>query len=113
MTIYVDDNLIVGHPKAIEDTIEQLKKDGFVVKVEDDLRDYLSCEIRFNSDRTKVWIGQPDLLANMERKFRKYIHCMRGTKTPGMPSFGIVCPINEDEKISSECIVLVLECCSI
>ncbi len=27
---------------------------------------------------------------------------MRGTKTPGMPSFGIVCPINEDEKISSE-----------
>ncbi len=27
---------------------------------------------------------------------------MRGTKTPGTPSFGIVRPINEDEKISSE-----------
>mgnify|MGYP006210543549 CR=1 FL=1 len=45
VAIYVDDNLIVGHPEAIEDTIEQLKKNGFVVKVEDDLRDYLSCEI--------------------------------------------------------------------
>ncbi len=32
MAIYVDDNLIVGHPDAIEDTIEQLKKNGFVVK---------------------------------------------------------------------------------
>ncbi len=47
VTIYVDDNLIVGHPKAIENTIEQLRKNGFVVKVEDDLRDYLS--VKFNS----------------------------------------------------------------
>ena len=102
MAIYVDDNLIVGHPDAVEDTIEQLKKNGFVVKVEDDLRDYLSCEIRFNSDRTKAWLGQPHLLANLERKFGKDVHSMRGTKTPGTPSFGIVQPINEDEKISSE-----------
>ncbi len=61
MAIYVDDNLIVGHPDAIEDTIEQLKKNVFVVRVEDDWRDYLSCEIRFNSDRTKAWLGQPHL----------------------------------------------------
>ncbi len=40
MAMYVDDNLIVGHLKAIEDTIEQLKKNRFVVKVDDDLRDY-------------------------------------------------------------------------
>ncbi len=33
---YVDDNLIVGHPEAIEDIIEQLRKNG--------LKDYLSCE---------------------------------------------------------------------
>ncbi len=69
--IYVDDNLIVGHPDAIEDTIEQLKKNGFVVKVENDLKYRLYCEIRFNSDRTKAWSGQPRLLANLERKFGK------------------------------------------
>ncbi len=45
VAVYVAENLIVGHPDASEDTIEQLKKNGFVVKVEDDLRDYLSCEI--------------------------------------------------------------------
>ncbi len=45
VAIYVDDNLIVGHPKAIEDTIDQLKKNGLVVKVEVDLRDYSSWEI--------------------------------------------------------------------
>ncbi len=39
---------------------------------------------------------------NLERKFGKEVHCRRGTKTPGTSSFGIVCPINEYEKISSE-----------
>ncbi len=45
----------MGYLKAIEYTIEQLKKNGFVVKVEDGLRDYLSCEIRFKSDRKETW----------------------------------------------------------
>ncbi len=57
VAIYVDDNLIVGYPDDFEDTTEKLKKNGFVVKVEDDLRDYLSCEIRCNSDRTEAWLG--------------------------------------------------------
>ncbi len=79
-----------------------MKKNGFVVKVEDHLRDYLSCEIRSNSDRTKAWLGQPHHLANLERTFGKDVHSTRETKTPGTPSFGIVCPIIEEEKISSE-----------
>ncbi len=66
MAIYVDDNLIVDHPKAIENTI---KKNEFDVKVEDDLRVY--CEIRFNSDRREAWLVQPHLLANLERKYGK------------------------------------------
>ncbi len=35
------------------------------------------------------------------KKFGKDVHCMRGTKTPGTPIFGIACPINENNKISS------------
>ncbi len=54
MAIYVDDNLIVSHPKAIQNIIDQLKKNRFVVKVEDDLRDYLPCEIRFNSQQMRA-----------------------------------------------------------
>ncbi|KAL7461157.1 hypothetical protein ACHAXS_001587 [Conticribra weissflogii] len=45
LAIYVDDNLIVGHPDENENTIEQLKRNEFVVKVEDDLKVYLSCEM--------------------------------------------------------------------
>ncbi len=32
VAIYVDDNLIVGHPKAIEDTIEQVEKESICCK---------------------------------------------------------------------------------
>ncbi len=38
----------------------------------------------------------------LENKFGKDVKYMRDTKTPGTRSFGIVCPIKEDEKISSE-----------
>ena len=41
VAIYVDNNLIVGHLEAIEDTINFLKKNGLVVKVEDDLKDFI------------------------------------------------------------------------
>ncbi len=49
--MYVDDNLIVGHLGAM-DIIKQLRKNGFIVKVEDDLRDYLY--LKFDS----ILIGQ-------------------------------------------------------
>jgi hypothetical protein len=53
IALSVDDNLLVGHPKAIEDAIEQMKKHGLILKIENDLKDYLSCEIQFSKDRTK------------------------------------------------------------
>ncbi len=33
VTIYLEDNLIVGHPEVIEVTVEHFKKNGLVVKV--------------------------------------------------------------------------------
>ncbi len=71
VAIYMDGNLVAGNCNAIVDAVEQLKKNGFVVKVEDNLRDYLSCEIGFNSDRTIAWFGQPHLLTNLERNMGK------------------------------------------
>ncbi len=32
-TYYVDDNLILGHPEAVEDVIEHLKENGLDFKV--------------------------------------------------------------------------------
>ena len=53
IALYVDDNLIVGHPEAINEVIQGLRDEGLVLKVEDDLKDYLSCEIDFSADKNQ------------------------------------------------------------
>ena len=53
IALYVDDNLMIGHPKAIKDAIKEMKKFGLVLKIKDNLKDYLSCEIKFSADRKK------------------------------------------------------------
>ena len=57
IAIYVDDNLMIGHNAAIEDAIRWLKKENLVLKVEDSLHDYLSCEVKFSKDMSKGWLG--------------------------------------------------------
>ena len=41
-SIWVDDSLLVGNTKVVDATIEDLCKEGFVLKVEGALDDYLS-----------------------------------------------------------------------
>ena len=64
--LYVDDLLIIGSEEDINIVIGDIKK-YFKVKIEGDLRDYLSCEIKFNKDCLKAWIGQPHLIKKLER----------------------------------------------
>jgi hypothetical protein len=59
----------VGHEEAINDTITMIKATGFSIKVEDNLLDYLSCNIIFDDQRKKAWLGQPHLIKNLEKKF--------------------------------------------
>ena len=98
IALYVDDNLLVGHPKAIEDAIQQMKKHGLILKIEDDLKDYLSCEIQFSKDRTKAWLGQPHLISNLESKFGNDVKKLREYKTPGTPNLNMV--RNTDDKLA-------------
>ena len=62
IALYIDDNLLIGNPKAIEEAIELLQKNGLILKVEDDLHDYLSCEIKFLDDDKKERLRQPYLI---------------------------------------------------
>ena len=87
--LYVDDLLIIGDPNDINETIAGLKK-HFSVKVEDDINNYLSCEIHFSDDGTKAWIGQPHLIAKMEKTFSEEIKNLKMFATPGTPSFQII-----------------------
>jgi hypothetical protein len=57
---YVDDIFAVGHDKAIKETIKLIKAQGLSnVKVQDELTDYLSCNILFNQNKIIAWLGQP------------------------------------------------------
>ncbi len=100
IALYVDDNLLVGHPAAIEETVQQLKAHGLILKIEDDLADYLSCEIVFSKDKRSAWLGQPHLIANLEKKFGERVKNLREYKTPGTPNLNMIRCTDETLTIS-------------
>ena len=73
VAIYVDDCLFVGSEELIQGTIKGIVKWGLEVKVTDDLSDYLSCRILFNSDRSKAWLGQPHLIKKIREKMGELV----------------------------------------
>jgi len=83
--IWVDDTLLVGDMKAINKTIADLEGKGFTLKVENDLDDYLSCEIKIDRGRKKAWIHQPHLLKKLRDKFWNIVKDMPKYATPGTP----------------------------
>ena len=42
IALYINDNLMVVNPEAIDDAIKHLGKEGLIVKVINGLQDYLS-----------------------------------------------------------------------
>jgi len=98
--IWVDDTLLVGDTKAITKTITDLKQKGFTLKVENDLDDYLSCEIKIDRAKKKAWIHQPHLLRKLRDKFWNLVKDMPNYVTPGTPHQVIV--RNTEWKITPE-----------
>lgn len=90
VAIYVDDCLFCGTTKMIEDTIEGIKKHGLEVKVEDNMTDYLSCNVVFDKDKQMGWLGQPHLLNNLKKKFGDMVRHLQTYRTPGTPNLGIL-----------------------
>ena len=90
IVIYVDDCLLIGHSKAIEQTINDVKNHGFTLKIEGELDDYLSCEITFSRDNKKGWIHQPHLIKKIEKKFGPMVQGLQKYKTPGTPGGSIL-----------------------
>jgi hypothetical protein len=101
MALYVDDVYASGNEEALDDSIMGLRK-YFKIKVVDDLTDYLSCEIIFNKDKSKAWLGQPHLIKNLESKFGDLVKTSQKYRTPGTPGQGVMRPLKGDEKISAE-----------
>ena len=90
LAVWVDDSLLVGDSKAIDKAIQDLKGEGFVLKEDGSLDDYLSCEISMNEDKTIGWIHQPHLLTKMEKRFRELIKGLQSYKTPSAPGGAVI-----------------------
>ena len=53
VALYIDDNLFVGNPEAIDEIVELLWTNSFLLKIVDRLQNYLSCKINFSKKKTK------------------------------------------------------------
>ena len=68
VTHYLDENLMVVSPEAIDEAIDALQKHGLCLQVMEGLQDYLPCKEKF-SDKKRVWLRQPHLITRLEKKF--------------------------------------------
>jgi hypothetical protein len=102
MVIHVDDCYTVGHGDAKREVIQLIEKETLELKVQENVTDYLGCEIVINKSRTKAWIGQPHMVNKIEKSFGELVKNMKKCKTPGTPSFNIIRPTTEEAKVSEE-----------
>ena len=100
IAIWVDDSLLVGHDKAIQQVVIDLKKKGLTLKIEGELDDYLSCEISFSRDGKRGWIHQPHLIKKIDKKFGSMVKRLQRYRTPGTPGGSIL--RNTEAKITPE-----------
>jgi len=97
--MYVDDNLIVGSRKAIDNPTKEIKA-IFSVTVSPIATEYLGCEIDVAENYSCGWIGQSDLYKNLEKKFGNMLKGQPVTETPSTPGFHVVRNISEAVFIS-------------
>ena len=98
----VGDFLVIGKDKEIEKLIVDLKNNGFNLKVEHGLNDYLSCRIFEYVRLNQILILQPQLINNLEAKFWKEVEEQRAYKTPRTLRFKIIRPDDDNDVIDSD-----------
>ena len=57
MSIYVDDNFLVGHEEALNEAIDQIESTN----------DYLECKFLVSEDNKKGWLGQPHVIKSLSK----------------------------------------------
>ena len=97
--MYVDDMLIIGRKKQIEDFATKIQK-VFSVKIQHNLADYLGCEFHMNKEGTKGWLGQPSIIKSLEQKLGERAMKERFSLTPGTPRFTARRLENPEDKVN-------------
>ena len=81
---HVDDNLVVGAKKALDQLLIDLKDTEFTFTAEHDLTDCLSCEII--RDGKHAWLGQPHMMKRLQTKFGEITSKLPRHRTVGVKS---------------------------
>ena len=98
VALYIDDTLMISGVEAINNTITALKEHGLVLKIMEGLQDCLSYEVKFSMNKKRAWLEQAHLIKN----FSNHVKNSLSLKTPGIPRFSIIRPMNKSEKIATE-----------
>ena len=99
--MYVDDMLIIGKKKQIQEFATMIQKE-FSVKIQHNLADYLGCEFHMNKEKTRGWLGQLSIIKSLEQKFGKRAMKERLSMTPGTPRFTARRLENEEDKMNAK-----------
>ena len=97
----LDDMLIIGKKEQIQDVASKIQKE-FSVKIQDNLTDYLGCELHMNKERTKGWLGQPSIIKKSGTKLGDRAMQERLSLTPGSPRFTARRLENPEDKVNPE-----------
>jgi Reverse transcriptase (RNA-dependent DNA polymerase) len=81
--IYVDDCLVLGKEQDINKLIVDLELKGFSLKVETNLKDYLSCRVIEDNNKREILILQPHLINKLTEKFGDEVSDKKIYGTPG------------------------------
>ena len=84
MLIYIDDMLIVGNTRAVNEAIQILQQ-SFEVKAPTTLENYLAVQVIKSKNGKKAWLGQPTIIKSLEKMFDEDVKTLRSTLTPGSP----------------------------
>ena len=90
IALYVDDCLCIGTKAAIDDVIDKLRKFDLNLKIDRELKDYLSCEIHFASDRKSAVLHQGHIIKSIRNEFEREVKDLQEYRTPGTPGVGMI-----------------------
>ena len=99
--VWVDDCSFVGDKGAIEKTIAADLEETFKLKVEWNVRDYLSCDFIFKIEEQRAWIGQPHVHKKLEQCFGDMVPG-KIFATPGTPRHQLVMPTGDSVVLSPQ-----------
>ena len=83
--MYVDDFLCVGDHETLDELEDDIRAAKLTFKVEHGLKDYLSCGIVLNKEKTEGYLVQPHLIKNLKKYFKDHVKSKQVYMTPGTP----------------------------